>query len=183
MSLDDDNFKYNFHYVCCTDSNKINDEEYINYNISNLIGYYSRIYNILNETIDESKEIDFSNVEEDLKKKEEIEFENVGLKDEISRLKKDRDVSLHRFFELNENLKKIEKENKELKIECEMLKQDSKRNEKLSDKYTTLESKYNELKEECDKMKNEYDKMKEECDKLKKKNDELLNENADLYSQ
>ena len=118
MALDEDNFKYNFHYICRTDSNIDNDEEYISYNILNLIKYYSRIYNILNEIykddqgINESKEIDFNNIEEDLKKKEDIK-----LKDEIIKLKK----NMKEYEEIKERINQLENENLELKIKNEKL--------------------------------------------------------------
>lgn len=163
MSIDDDNFKYNFHYVCCTDSNKNNDEEYISYKISDLIKYYSRVYNILNETIDESKEIDFSNVKEDLKKKEELEFENVGLKDEISRLKKDM-KHYENYDDKIEKFEKLEKEYEELKNEYTKLKMDLEISKSIA-------LKNSETKE----------KLEIEYSKLKKINDELLNENVNLY--
>ena len=107
MALDEDNFKYNFHYICHTDSNIDNDEEYISYNILSLIKYYSRVYNILNEDINELKEINFNNIEEDLKKKENLK------------------KNMKEYEKMKERIKQLENENSELKIKNEKLKNEN----------------------------------------------------------
>jgi hypothetical protein len=119
MSVDDLNC--NFHYMCCTDSDNSIDDGYINYNINDLIKYYSRIYNILCEDIKEDENKDENKIDEDKTKNErktknETKYENETDEDISNKNETDEDKAKNKTDEdINKLENKLEDE-KDLKI-------------------------------------------------------------------
>ena len=173
MSVDDLNC--NFHYMCYTDSDSNIDDGYINYNINNLIKYYSRIYNILSE--------------EDINIKDNIKNENnINKEDEDE--DKDKNKNKNKEDE-DEDKDKINKEDKENEINIKDKENDENniKNEIKNDKYKENDKNKDKDKENDEKdlkissLLSQIEKLIIENEKYKIKIQQLEDENADLYSK